>query len=120
MQALPTSFVPVAVLRCLNGPQVVGNGVRFEAKLQRADRDLGPLVSALHRPSGHMMPAGQACPALAMIPPRVVLIARDGTMISPRIPVDGCGLVQQQVLAALNALPWQTVSVTVWSQPPAG
>jgi hypothetical protein len=39
-------------------------------------------------------------------------------MIRPRIPVNNCGFVQQQVLSAISKLPWQTVSVRLLSQLP--
>jgi hypothetical protein len=39
-------------------------------------------------------------------------------MISPRFPVNNCGIIQQGVLAALTELPWQTVSVRLFSRLP--
>jgi hypothetical protein len=56
------------------------------------------------------------CPDIAMLPPRFALISGDGKMIMPRLPLTGCGLVAQQVLAALSALPWRPVSVRLVSQ----
>jgi hypothetical protein len=113
---LPTSFVPVAVLRCVNGYQTIpGKGQWQTATLQRADRDLAPLIAALHLPPGVRRP-GMMCPDLAMLPPQIVLVSADGKMLAPRLPVGGCGLVQGPVLAALAALPWQTVSVRLVAQ----
>jgi hypothetical protein len=113
---LPTSFRSVAVIRCVAGYQPIpGKGEWLVATLQRADENLAALISALHRPPGRMRP-GTICPALAMIPPRIVLISGNGSMISPKIPLNGCGMVQQQVIAALAALPWETVSVRLLSQ----
>jgi hypothetical protein len=115
---LPLTFVPVEALRCVLGTKTVpGKGVYVSATLERATEDLGILVDALRRPSGHMMP-GTVCPALAMIPPQLVLIAGNGVMISPRFPVDDCGIIQQGVLSALTKLPWQVVSVRLLSQLP--
>jgi hypothetical protein len=108
---LPASFVPVAVERCVNGAQTIpGKGLWQTASLQRADSDLGVLVSALHQPPGRHQP-GTACPMLAIIPPRLLLISATGQELIPRLPVTGCGLIQGQVLAALAALPWRVVSV---------
>jgi hypothetical protein len=45
-----------------------------------------------------------------------VLISAKGQKLIPRLPVSGCGLVQSQVLAALNKLHWQTVSVRLISK----
>ncbi len=39
-------------------------------------------------------------------------------MLSPTFPVTGCGLLQSPVLAALNQMPWQTVSVRLLSKVP--
>jgi hypothetical protein len=116
--SLPVSFVAVAVERCVNGAQTVpGKGLWQTASLQRADGGLDALVSALHRPPGTHQP-GTACPALAMIPPQIVLIAATGQQLIPRLPVSGCGLVQSQVLAALAALPWRLVSVRLVARIP--
>jgi hypothetical protein len=113
---LPASFVPVAVLRCVNGYQTIpGKGQWLTATLERAGRDLAPLVAALRRSPEHTAP-GRICPAIAVLPPQIALISGDGKDITPRIPLGGCGLVQPQVLAALAALPWQRVSVRLVSQ----
>lgn len=115
---LPDSFVPVTVLRCVTGTKLIpGKGLFLAGTLQRADSDLGPLVAALHASSGHRKP-GQMCPMLVMLPQHIVLIAKDGSMISPTIPVDACGTDQQQVIAALSSLSWQTLSVRLYSVVP--
>jgi hypothetical protein len=113
---LPASFVPVKALRCVLGTTTVqGKGVYASATLESAAQDLGSLADALRRPSERARPGGMACPAIAMIAPQLVLIAADGSMISPRMPVDQCGIIQPGVLSALAALPWQTVSVRLLS-----
>ncbi len=109
--SLPVSFVPTSVERCVNEVQTIpGKGLWSTATLQRADSGLGGLVNALRQPSETHKP-GTFCPAIAVIPPQVVLINARGQKLSPRLPVSGCGLVQSQVLAALNELHWQTLSV---------
>jgi hypothetical protein len=111
---LPDSFVPVAVLRCLTGSKMVpGRGVSLTATLERATSDLTPLVVALRHPSTRGR-GGQMCPMIAMLPPQIVLIAKDGSMLIPTFPVQGCGFIQQPVLAALKAMPWQALSVRVF------
>jgi hypothetical protein len=55
---------------------------------------------------------------IAMIPPEIVLIAKDGSMLSPTFPVDGCGLLQAPVNAALNHMPWQALSVRLLAKVP--
>jgi hypothetical protein len=113
---LPTSFVPVAVLRCVTGDQTIaGKGEWETATLQRADKDLAALIAALHLPPVTRTP-GTLCPELAMLPPQIVLVDADGKTLVPRLPVGGCGLIQGKVLSALAALPWQTVSVRLVAQ----
>jgi hypothetical protein len=113
---LPASFVPVAAIRCVTGYQTIpGKGQWLTATLERADKNLAPLAAALRRPPGRNVPDA-ICPDIAMVPPQFVLISGDGKMIMPRLPLTGCGLVAQQVLAALSALPWQKVSVRLVSQ----
>jgi len=115
---LPATFVPVQVLRCDTGTTTIpGKGVYLSGTLERATSDLAVLVAALRQPSGHMMP-GMICPALELAVPQLVLIAGNGAMLSPRVPVNDCGIVQQEVLTALKELPWQTVSVRLISQLP--
>jgi hypothetical protein len=110
-KAPPPSFEAAAVLRCAVGFQTIpGKGQWETATMERADRDLAPLLTALQRPS-QRRPAGVKCPDLAAMAPQFVLVGRDGTAIWPRLPLSGCGQVQSGVLATLSALPWQTVSV---------
>ena len=109
--SLPVSFVPVSVERCVNGAQTVpGKGLWTTATLQRADSGLAGLVNALRQPPATHKP-GTMCPAVAVIPPQVVLTDASGKKLIPLLPASGCGLTQSQVLIALNALRWQPVSV---------
>jgi hypothetical protein len=55
---------------------------------------------------------------VAVIPPQVVLISANGQKLIPRLPASGCGLIQSQVLVALNALRWQPVSVRLIAKVP--
>ncbi len=118
--SLPLSFVPVSVERCVNGAQSIpGKGLWVTATLQRADRDLTGLIYALHRPPAGHQP-GKACPAIAMIPPQIVLTDAQGRLLIPRLPATGCALTQSLVLVELNALKWHPVSVRLISQIPDG
>jgi hypothetical protein len=109
--SLPVSFVPVSVERCVNGVEAVpGKGLWTTATLQRSDSSLAALVNALRQPSVAHRP-GTVCPALAVIPPQVVLIGANGQKLIPRLPATGCGLIQSQVLAALDTIRWLPVSV---------
>lgn len=115
---LPANFVPVSVERCVNGVQTVpGKGLWTTATLQRSDAGLDQLISALRKPTAPRKP-GTVCPALAMIPPQIVLIDAAGQKLIPRLPASGCGLIQSQVLVALNALHWRPVSVRLIARVP--
>jgi hypothetical protein len=110
-KALPASFVPVAVIRCVTGYQIIpGKGQWETATLERADQGLATLLTALRRPN-QVRPAGTFCSDLVELPPQFVLVGKDGQAIWPALPVTGCGLVQGELLGALAALPWQKVSV---------
>jgi hypothetical protein len=116
--SLPVSFVPVTVERCVNGAATIpGKGLWTTATLQRSDSDLTGLINALRRPPVTHLP-GTVCPAVAVIPPQVVLISANGQKLMPRLPASGCGLIQSQVLEALNALRWQPVSVRLIAKIP--
>ncbi|WP_300609556.1 hypothetical protein [Trebonia sp.] len=114
--SLPASFIPVAVLRCVLGDQLIpGKGEWQTATLERADKDLGPLIAALRLPRGRTTPAIM-CPASVVLPPQIALINGEGKTLIPLIPLNGCGTTAQQVLVALGELHWQTVSVRLVSQ----
>jgi hypothetical protein len=116
--SLPASFVPVSVERCVNGAQTIpGKGLWTTATLQRSDSDLTRLINALRQPPA-THPPGRVCPAVAIVPPQVVLIGANGQKLIPRLPATGCGLIQSQVLAALNTLRWQPVSVRLIAKIP--
>jgi hypothetical protein len=116
--ALPVSFVPVSVERCVNSAQTIpGKGLWTTATLQRSAGDLTALINALRQPDV-TRPPGTVCPALAVIPPQVVLISATGQKLIPRLPTDGCGITDSQVLVALDALRWQPVSVRLIAKVP--
>jgi hypothetical protein len=106
------------VLRCASTTTAVpGKGLYYSATLERATSDTSALVAALRRPPVRE-PAGTMCPMLAMIPPAIVLIAKDGSTFSPTFPVEGCGLLQSPVIAALNHISWQKLSVRLLTKVP--
>jgi len=118
--SLPVSFVPVSVERCVNGVEAIpGKGLWTTATLERSDSSLAALVSALRQPTVAHRP-GTVCPALAVIPPQVVLIGANGQKLIPRLPATGCGLIQSQVLAALDTIRWQPVSIRLIAQVSGG
>jgi hypothetical protein len=104
-------FVPVAVERCVTSIQTIsGKGQWETATLEKATSDLTPLIAALRHPPVTHTPE-TFCPALAMLPPQIVLISASGQEVIPLLPVTGCGLVQSAVLSAIAVMPWHPVSV---------
>lgn len=107
---LPRSFQAASVLRCVTGTvSLPGQGQWTAATLEKADQGLAPLTAALNAVSGRRE-TGQMCPQYVIAPPQIILVGKDGTRIRPSFPVTGCGQIQQNVLSALAALHWQTVS----------
>jgi hypothetical protein len=116
---LPVSFVPVSVERCVTSAQdISGKGMWVTATLERSDSGLTGLINALRHPTGSRAP-GTICPEIALIPPQIVVTDASGQQLIPRIPVTGCGLIQAQVLVALQSLHWSPVSVRLISKVPA-
>lgn len=108
---LTAFFGAVAVERCVTGYQTGPGHVLWQtATLEKATRNIAPLVDALLQPSARQRP-GTVCPYLAIIPPQVVLISASGKQLIPRIPLSDCGQVQSQFLTALATLTWQPISV---------
>lgn len=109
---MPALFAPVAAERCVTSIQTIaGKGQWETATLEKATTDLAPLTAALRHRAVSRTPG--MCPQLAMLPPQIVVISESGQELIPLLPVGGCGLVQSAVLAAIAALPWHPVSVTL-------
>jgi len=116
--SLPLSFVPVSVERCVEGYQsVTGKGVWLTATLERSDTGLAALINALRAPSVRGQP-DHACSAIATVPQVIVLVAGTGQQLAYRLPSTGCDLTASQAMLALDALPWQPVSVHLISRSP--
>jgi hypothetical protein len=113
-QIIPAGFRPVAVVQCVVTSAVALHSEGAHVLKEAALADLGPLVAALREPSagraGVSPPAG--CPVLAVAPPGLALVGRDGAVIYPRIPVTVCGAPIQAVAASLAALHWIVLGTT--------
>jgi hypothetical protein len=108
-------FTPVAVERCVSGyQQIPGKGEWLTATLEKSTDKLATLSAVLMRPSGRQ-PA-VFCPALAVIPPQIVLISSTGQDLIPRLPIGDCGSVDSEVLGTLAAMAWQPLSVRLVSK----
>jgi hypothetical protein len=100
----------VAAIRCIQADQAVpGRGLWQFALWQVAGRGLAGLTAALRRPSA-TPPPGLVCAEPGISVPPFVLLGGNGRMIYPRLPTEECGNPQRQVVAAVRALHWVTVS----------
>jgi hypothetical protein len=108
---LTALFGAVAVERCVTGYQKGPGDAEWQtATLEKATKNITPLVDALLQPSTQRRP-DTVCPDLVMIPPQVLLISSTGEQLIPRVPLTGCGIVDSRILTALEMLTWQPVSV---------
>ena len=110
--AVPKSFVPVAVVRCMTEERAVsGDGQWVFEFAQRATGNLDALLAALREPS-RAVPSGTtaACSAVGIVSPNFALVDASGTIIRPLLPHDECGLPLLDALRVLNALHWTTVT----------
>ena len=105
--SLRAGFVAAAAVLCPLTMRRLHGPARTVSRKQVADHGLAPLVAALRRPPEHL-PPGTVCAAQAVAVPLLFLISPAGQIIRPVIPSDGCGRPQQQVLDALQRLPWIT------------
>jgi len=97
------------VLRCrVEEKAFPGEGVWQVLITERADGSPTALIAALSKPSVSP-PAGIACPAIAMIVPWFMLVDGNDKAHLPKIPTTICGMPQDDVITALNALPFKVV-----------
>ena len=111
---LPAGFAPTTAVSCgVDLEPIPGRGQWDVQVERRATTGLGPLVTALRQRS---QPQGGACAVPATFVQLFDLIDGAGRAVQPRIPTDHCGEPQQQVLTALNQLPWEIVSTQLVHQ----
>jgi len=117
-RSLPLTFVLASVERCVEGYQPVsGKGTWLTATLERADTGLTALINALRAPSVGGQP-DHACSAIATVPQVIVLVGAAGQRLAYRLPSTGCDLTASKAMLALDAPPWQPVSVHLISRAP--
>lgn len=109
-QTLPSTFQVAAVYECQAQVEAIpGQGRWVVAVERKATRGLSTVVSDLRQPDASVR-GTVVCAAVAVITPDVLVESTTGQLIAPRLPIDVCAQPQQQVLTALRALSWTTVS----------
>jgi hypothetical protein len=107
---VPAGFVTVAAIRCVQTDrEVPGHGLWLFELWQVAHHGLAKLAAALRRPPVRP-PPGLACAVPGIAVPPFALLGGNVHMIYPKLPTGECGNPQPQVLAAVRALRWVTVS----------
>jgi hypothetical protein len=104
---IPARFTPVAVVLCTPAVTFVNHNGRNVPETRRvATADLGRLMTALRARSARPR-LNVICPAQRISVDWFVLVARNGQVIRPAIPVTECGDPSPAVLASLAALGWR-------------
>ena len=114
---LPAGFVAGAAVICAPALRPLPRHGHVVFTERVADHGLAPLVAALRRPSQQPTP-GTICLTWLVVVPLLLLIDQEGHIVRPVIPHDGCEQPQQQVLAALQHVPWVSMHGPARPDPP--
>lgn len=101
---VPADVQVAWVLRC----RVISSGNGYTLVAERSTTDPIDLVRALREPS--VPRAKVVCPMLAVYLPNFVLVEPNGQLLVPKVPVNNCGMVQNDVVTALNAMTFVQIS----------
>jgi len=101
---VPADIRVAWVLRCRVVP---GNG-SYTLVAERSTSDPTDLVRALREAS--MPRAKVVCPMIAVYVPNFALVQTNGKLLVPRVPLNNCGMVQNDVVVALNQLRFVQIS----------
>jgi hypothetical protein len=97
----PTLTVPAsAVTTLLLCPPETPHQQQKPVTVTGSNRGFEPLLTALAAPDEPRQ-AGQACPALAVVPSPILARTASGSVLV-KVPVDGCGFPRASVEAAIN------------------
>jgi hypothetical protein len=110
---VPADFRATAVIRCTSQVrQLPGRRGDWLVRVEeRAAAGLERLLAELRRPSDPRDP-GRSCTLEQLIVPYFMLIDAAGQAMVPAVPTDDCGKPRPEIVEALNALRYRTVSVT--------
>jgi hypothetical protein len=103
-RAVPATLQVSWVLRCT----ISAKGGSRLLVAEHSVGDTAPLLRALKAPSGLRIKT--VCPMLRQLVPYFALVEPDGTVFVPKVPLSNCGMPQNPVTVALNALRYSTLS----------
>jgi hypothetical protein len=101
---VPADVQVAWVLRC----RVVPGKGSYTLVAERSTTDPIDLVRALREPS--MPRAKIVCPMLAVYIPNFALVQPNGQLLVPKLPLNNCGMAQNDVVIALNQLHFVQIS----------
>ncbi|MFD8100261.1 hypothetical protein ACFV24_12045 [Nocardia fluminea] len=100
--AIPSDFQPTSVVVCeFAGDIPPDNPVQQIARETYRTGDLAPVVAALSQPSATR---SDECTVSAVPAPAVWIVNRDGAAVWVELPTTSCGLLQPEVMGAVNGL----------------
>jgi len=94
---VPAGFTAVTAVECTLGPDASSVVER------RLTGDLAAVTAVIDEPSARV-PDDRACPAMGQVQPVLFLVDAAGRTVRAAWPLDECGFVKQQALAAVAAL----------------
>jgi hypothetical protein len=112
--AIPDDFVTAHVLRCRSEVrEVPGEGSWTFQVTEHAETSVASVASLVEllRGSSAALTA-DACRAMLVIPPYVLLVDAEGRAVLPAVPTDECGQPRQEIIDAVEDLPYRVVSET--------
>ncbi len=101
---VPADIQVAFVLRCRVLPGKGSSALVAE----RSVSDPTDLVKALRAPS--VPRAKIVCPMIAVYIPNFALVETDGRILVPKVPLNNCGMAQDQVASSLNQLKFVQIS----------
>ena len=101
---LPADVQVSWVLRCRTIPGSTG----YTLVAERSVSDPTDLVRALRKPS---VPRQKVvCPMIAVYLPNFALVDANGQVLFPKLPLNNCGMAQNDVVTALNLMKFVQIS----------
>ncbi|MGE0818720.1 MAG: hypothetical protein AB7O74_08640 [Candidatus Nanopelagicales bacterium] len=114
---LPDDAAPVGVLRCVvEQEDDPATGRWTVVRTEKATTGIDAYVAALRLPDEPRPEGDYACTADALALPWLAVLLPDGRALQVALPLTPCGKPRSEVLAALDALDFSTVSTERVSQ----
>lgn len=105
------AFAAVTAVSCTSDTREIPGQGTWAVDVRRvATSGIPALQTAFERPD-EPTPEGIACPAIGVVPLRLVLVDASGHTLAPSPPLDSCHLPQQAFNQALDQVAWREISL---------